>query len=153
MMVLQTLGAFLAVVGFCFILEVPKRHILSTSLVGAIGWLVYLLVVDEVDVVWATFIASLVIDICAQILARIMKTPVTIFLIGGILPLVPGSHIYRTISIIISGEQGYDMLVRTLMIAGAIALAIFIVDSLVRIEKEISNHVLEKRKKTIENTK
>ena len=67
------------------------------ALVGAIGWLVYLLVVNKGGVVWATFFASLVIDICAQILARVMKTPVTIFLIGGILPLVPGSHIYRTI--------------------------------------------------------
>lgn len=146
-MIIQTIGAFLAVVGFCFILEVPKRHIISTSLVGAIGWLVYLLVVNKGGVVWATFFASLVIDICAQILARVMKTPVTIFLIGGILPLVPGSHIYRTISIIISGEQGYDSLVQTFMIAGAIALAIFVIDSIVRIEKEISKHRMDKKEK------
>ena len=70
-----------------------------------------------------------------HILARIKKAPVTVFLIAGILPTVPGAGIYRTVYYLIQGDQALSThyLISTLHTAGAIALAIFITDSVVNL--------------------
>ena len=62
-----------------------------------------------------------------------MKAPVTVFLIAGILPSVPGAGIYRTVYYLIQGDQTLSThyLISTLHTAGAIALAIFIWNDLV----------------------
>ena len=44
MMLLQTVGAFLAVISFALILELPKKYVLLAGGIGAAGWLVFLLV-------------------------------------------------------------------------------------------------------------
>ena len=69
--------------------------------------------------------------ILAHIFARVFKAPVTVFLIPGILILVPGAGLFRSAYQLFLGTQsmaGYYML-QTLQIAGMIALAIFVVDS------------------------
>lgn len=65
-----------------------------------------------------------------------MKAPVTVFLIAGILPSVPGAGIYRTVYYLIQGDPDtfnplLDLDASTR--AGAIALAIFITDSVVNL--------------------
>ena len=47
-------------------------------------------------VVVATFIAVVVITLLSRIFAIVRKAPVTIFLVSGIFPLVPGVGIYYT---------------------------------------------------------
>ena len=87
------------------------------------------------DVVAASFLSALVISLLAHTFARIFKAPVTVFLIPGILPTVPGAGMYRTVYYIITDNRAQSSyyLMQTLEIAGVIALAIFIVDSLFRI--------------------
>lgn len=135
---IQIVGAFLAVAGFCLVLEVPRKLLYHTAFTGAIGWMVYLFASDLGCVSYvASFWAAVVVSIISHIDARRLKAPVTIFLIGGILPMVPGTGMYRTAySIIAEGaEQAYLHLQETLLIAGAIAVAIFITDSVARIIK------------------
>ena len=80
----------------------------------------------------------MVISLLSHLAARILKAPVTVFLIGGILPVVPGAGMYRTAYSIImqSSDMVYKNLQETLLIAGAIAVAIFITDSLFRLWKQ-----------------
>lgn len=71
-------------------------------------------------------------------MARALKAPVILFLLGGILPLVPGVGIYRAVYNMIYGmESASQVLVETLLITGAIALAIFVMDTLIDIEKRV----------------
>ena len=83
----------------------------------------------------AAFFSILAGAFLSHILARIMKAPVTVFLIAGILPSVPGAGIYRTVYYLIQGDQALSThyLISTLHTAGAIALAIFITDSVVNL--------------------
>ena len=83
----------------------------------------------------ATFFSILAMAFLSHILARIKKAPVTVFLIAGILPTVPGAGIYRTVYYLIQGDQALSThyLISTLHTAGAIALAIFITDSVVNL--------------------
>lgn len=135
-MVIQTVGAFLAVVSFSLILELPKKHVVLAGGIGAAGWLVYLLVQAAADsVITAAFLSSLLVALSSHIGARAFKAPVTVFLVAGILPSVPGASIYRSVSYVISSnpQLSSHYLVETLQISGAIAMAIFIMDSLFRL--------------------
>lgn len=141
-MIFQVICAFLAVYFFTMLLEIPKRYALAASLVGGVNWWVYLVVLEERgSSMTAAFFASLAVAILSQIFARIQKTPVTVFLVSGILPTVPGAGIYRSVYYFIrnNSTQGIYYLVQTLQIAGAIAMAIFITDSLFRMTQHYQN--------------
>jgi uncharacterized membrane protein YjjB (DUF3815 family) len=134
--VIQTVGAFLAVISFALILELPKRYLILSGGIGAIGWLAYLLVqAADGSVIAAAFLSSLLVALSSHIAARKFKAPVTVFLVAGILPSVPGASIYRSVSYVISNDPALSShyLVETLQISGAIAMAIFIMDSLFRL--------------------
>jgi len=80
------------------------------------------------------FFATLIVALISHSFARMLKTPVTLFLIAGILPLVPGVGMYRMVYNLIIGENGLAMFYfsETMQIAGMIAVAIFIMDTIFR---------------------
>ena len=89
-------GSFVAIIAFSVLLETPGKYLWQTGVVGAIGGGVYLLCTHRgVDVVPASFFSALAIGFMAHLFARIFKAPVTVFLIAGILPTVPGAGMYR----------------------------------------------------------
>lgn len=136
-MISQIIGAFLAVTAAAVILESPKKHIVTAAIVGAVGWAVYLLCIDALGSVTATYISGLVISTQSHIFSRMFKVPVTIFFLPGFFPLVPGSGMYLTVYEFIQGNnnlaQGH--LQNTIQIAGMIALAIFTVDTIFKVIK------------------
>ncbi len=131
-MLLQILGAFFSVVAFSFLLHVPRKFVIWAGLTGAAGWWLYLFLVNHgLSMAMATFLSGCLISLCGQIFARILKTPVTIFVITGILPLVPGAGMYRIAdSVIRSDGMTSYYITQTLIAAGMIALSIMVVDSI-----------------------
>lgn len=135
-LVVQSLAAFFAIFGFSLILEVPKKYLFCTGLAGGVCWFVYLAVSEAgYSLIAAAFLCSAAVALLSHIFARILKAPVTVFLVTGILPAVPGASIYRSVYYLIQGQtaQSTFHLTQTLQIAGAMAMAIFIVDSLFRL--------------------
>ncbi len=136
MILIQVIGTFAAVMSVAITLGVPKKFLWYAGLVGAVGWLVYLLLgAAGASTVASMFVAALAVAMISHIFARIKKTPVTLFLIAGILPLVPGVGMYRIVYNLITSNNslaGYYFS-ETMQIAGMIALAIFIMDTLFRI--------------------
>ncbi len=132
----QTIAAFLAVVFFGLLLEMPRRYLIDAGIVGGAAWLVYLLTVQwSGSNILAAFASTLVVAFISHIFARWFKAPVTAFLVAGILPAVPGASIYRCVFYVIRNDRSLATyyLVETLQIAGAIAVAIFIMDSIFRL--------------------
>ena len=135
-MVVQTIGAFFAVLSFALILEVPPKYILHAGFVGAVCWAIYMISLDCTEsVIFAAFVSTLVVALISHIFARMFKVPVTVFLVAGILPSVPGASIYRCVYYMIRSASDLSdyYLMETLQIAGAIAMAVFIMDSLFRL--------------------
>ena len=124
--------AFVAVYFIAITLEAPKRTLSYGALAGSLGWGVYLVGLSFLDIVGATFLASLFIAWIAHLFARFLRTPVTIYFIPAFIALVPGAGVYQSVYAFINKEyaEAQQHLVLTLQISGAIALAIFIVDSL-----------------------
>ena len=136
-----------AIIGFGLYFEIPKRYLLPAGLIALISWAVYLFSDSlGLSAAWASFFAALVSDFCAYFCARTLKAPVILFLLGGILPLVPGVGIYRAVYNIIYGtESASGVLIETLLITGAIALAIFIMDAMIDIEKRTRKYFRDRR--------
>ena len=84
---------------------------------------------------WQRHFSQSAAALLSQVFVRVLKAPVTIFLVAGILPTVPGASIYRSVYFLIQGQtKWYNFyLIQTIQIAGAMAVAIFIVDSLFRL--------------------
>ena len=135
-MIVRVLGAFIAIFTFAVLQETPKKYLGCAGIVGAVGWLAYLLSEHAgADTVLATFISAMTITLISHTFARIFKAPVTVFLIAGILPTVPGAGMYRIVYYIIQGDRAMSSyyLTNTLELAGVIAIAIFIMDTLFRL--------------------
>lgn len=135
-MVIQMLAVFIGVIGFALVLEVQKKYLIYCGIAGAVGWAVYLFV-QQVLPVGSVFFSSFCIALLSQIFARKLHCPVTVFLIPGIYPSVPGAGIYRTVYYIILGENTLagQYFLQTLTTAGMIALGIYVVDILWKLRK------------------
>ena len=139
---LQFIFAFFATAGFTLIFNIPHRHIFFAGFTGACGWLIfqYLQLAAHPTMI-ACLIAACVVAALGEIFARIFKEASIIFIIPGILPLVPGAGMYKTMlaflreDITAAAEIGTE----TLMLTGAIAVGILMVSSAVRALTAIFN--------------
>lgn len=128
-MIIEVIAAFISTVGFSVIFNVPKEQYFYCGLTGAIGWYFYLYSNDIFSVVTAAFISTVFITVFSRIFAVVRKTPITVFLISGIIPIVPGAGIYYTSyylimnDTILANAKGLE----TIKIACAIALGIMVV--------------------------
>lgn len=134
-MIIQVIGAFIAVFTIAIVQNVPRKFLFWAGAVSAVCWLVYLLCDQRgMSVAMSTLISTLVVALISHILARVFKAPVTIFLIPGFLPLVPGVNTYRIVYYLIQEDSAnasyYAYL--TAQIAGMIAIGIFIMDTIFR---------------------
>lgn len=125
--VIQVIIAMLATLGFSILFNAPVKHLFFCSIVGGVAWLVYILILRSGQgVAMASFIAALALTVCGRLFATIRKAPVTVFLIAGFFPLVPGAGIYYTAYNTFT--ENYSMAfgkgIETLMIAGAIVMGI-----------------------------
>ena len=86
----------IATISFGITFQVPRRHYLAAGLTGAVGWMVYIFGVElfGMSPAIATLAATLPLTACARFFSINHKAPVTIFLLPGIFPLVPGAGIY-----------------------------------------------------------
>ena len=122
--------SFIAVLAFAILFHAPRREWSPFGLTGMVGWVVYWLAVQGgISVVAASFCGTLALALLSRVLAVVRRCPVTVFLTGGIFPLVPGAGIYYTVYAFITGDNAAAVFkgVETLKIAGVIALGIVLV--------------------------
>lgn len=143
---IQLPAAFIGTIGFSALFGAPRRYYLDCGLAGTAGWAVYLLLASAgpTHVVGAAFLGALAVALMAHLLAVTRRCPVTVFLICGIIPLVPGGGIFWTAYYIITNQlrlaatTGFTALKVTIAIAGAIILAAALASRLQR--KHIKKH-------------
>lgn len=128
---IQLPAAFIGTIGFSALFGAPRRYYLDCGLAGTAGRAVYLLLASAgpTHVVGAAFLGALAVAVMAHLLAVTRRCPVTVFLICGIIPLVPGGGIFWTAYYIVTDQlrlaatTGFTALKVTIAIAGAIILA------------------------------
>ena len=132
-MILDFALAFFATIGFSVIFNVPRKEIFYCGIAGASGWFLFQLIYSY-GTVEAVFAATLIISYISRFLSFKRKMPATLYMIPGIIPLVPGTGIYYTMYFIVIGDNPQALMrgIETLMIAGVIAIGLLIVLSLPR---------------------
>ena len=118
--------------GYAFVYNIPKRLIPLAVLTGACGWLVYSQFPQQP--ITGCFLAALTVGVLSEILSRLFKDAATLFILPGILPLVPGARMYRMILALM--EQNFDragsLFIEVMSFAGSIAIALLLATSLFR---------------------
>ena len=90
-------GAALGAFGFGVLFNIHGDKLFSVSFVGFIGGYLYdFLVSCGQTPVISLFFASVAICFLSEIFARMLRTPVTSFLVCALIPLVPGGGMYYT---------------------------------------------------------
>lgn len=136
---LPCLSAFFACAGFCFLYNIRGMGILICSFGGMLGWLCYLLCAPLGSAIVQSFLAAVVISIYSEIMARVRRCPVSAYLLVALFPLVPGGGIYYSMEHAMNGETELFLstLIHTLGLAGALAVGVLSVASLVRISQNL----------------
>ena len=91
-------------VAFAVLFNVPKRFYVSCATIGTLGWLVYCAAVNQTSPAIASFFASLTVVLISRVLTVRMKCPITMFVIPGIFPLIPGASVYYMAYDLVIGE-------------------------------------------------
>ncbi|MBM7623395.1 threonine/serine exporter family protein [Sporohalobacter salinus] len=141
-MELDILAVFLATIAFGIIFKLPKRTLFNSGLAGVLGWGGYNLAFRFThNQIFASFLGVVVITVIAEISARLLKEPATLFIVSGIIPLVPGSQAYFTMLNLIKKDYqaGFETGIETILIAGAISAGIIFVGVLARLKTNESN--------------
>ena len=122
--------AFIATMAFAVLFQSPKKILLTDGLIGAVGWVVFISLRDQMGYssFYANFFGTLALALLSELSARIFKQPATVFVIPGIIPLVPG---------LINNDYngGMSILLTAITDSCAIAVGVMLVSSLFRVLK------------------
>ena len=103
--IIELLAGFTGSLGFAVLFHVSKEKLFLAGFGGFLSWAVY-----QFMGIWVAsdvprfFVSSVVVTLYAEILARVMKCPATIFLVVGTIPLIPGGGLYRTMRFFMLGD-------------------------------------------------
>lgn len=121
--IIQIISAAMGTLGFALLFQVNRRHLPLIFLGGALSWLFYLIAWEQgAGVFVSTLISAALICLWAEWMARVRKAPANIFLLTGIVPLLPGSALYYTMEGIVS--KNMSQIVRKGAETGYIAVGI-----------------------------
>ena len=121
---LQFVISYLATMLFSIIFNAPRRLLLACGFVGAMGWFIYKLTVDlDLGKVMASFLGSFILALMSHVMSRRYKRPVIIFIVPGIIPLVPGGLAYEATRFLVSNQYTHavNTFLEVTLISGAIA--------------------------------
>lgn len=135
-MIIELFAVLVSSAAFSIGFNIRGKHLFYAVVGGAVSWAVYFFTsgLFETDIP-SYLLAAAAISLYCEIVARVNKTPVTVYLVVGIIPLVPGWLIYRTMLSFIQADQSVfiERLMYTVSIAGAIALGVVAVSSIFRL--------------------
>ncbi len=124
--------AFIATLGFSVLFNIRGFNVVLAALGGAAGWFAYLFSVSlSGGPIFSFFIASIVVGVYAEVMARVRSAPATTFAVCAVIPLVPGGGMYYTMFESIQGNtaRSLELGMETLITAGAIATGLVLVSS------------------------
>ena len=132
----QLIAAFLGTMAFAVLFGVPRNYYFDAGFCGMMGWLLYLILTrySAFSAVEVMFCATALVTLIALLQSIGRKCPITVFLISGIFPLVPGAGIFWTSYNIVSNQlpealnTGFAALKATVAIAFGI-LAVMEINS------------------------
>ncbi|MDY0404592.1 threonine/serine exporter family protein [Virgibacillus sp. 179-BFC.A HS] len=123
----QMITSFLGAAGFALLFNAPKRTLIPCGLIGMFGWVLYYVLAEHgIDIVPATVLAAILVAVLTQICAKVYKTPIIIFIVGGIIPLVPGGMAYNAMRHFVENDYNIaiEYSVKVMLLSGGIGFGL-----------------------------
>jgi len=120
---------------FAVLVAVPRRYLGEAAAVGLVTGLVFgVLSRAGMDGAGAAGVAALAGSTLSEVLARVRHQPAVIFLLPGLIPLVPGVTIYHAMADLVTGRGSMAVQAagQTFLWAAAIALGVGLAAALIR---------------------
>lgn len=142
--VVQLIVALTGSWGFAILFGVRPKLAVPASFGGFFGWAIYLLLENSGQGIFIScFVAAAFAAFYAEVLARVLKAPATLFLVPSFIPLIPGSTLYYTMSNAVARDweqvryYGNRTWQYALAIAGGISLVWAFSYMITQIRKEV----------------
>ena len=134
-MYIHIIFSYAAAVGFAVFLNAPRKTLFISGAVGMISWTIYVILMRlNFDMMFSNFMGASVASLLCEILAIKYKKPTILFVVPGIITLIPGLGLYNTMFHIIEGK--YILALETgsnvMFASGSIALGVIVVSSIFR---------------------
>ncbi|WP_080845847.1 threonine/serine exporter family protein [Cytobacillus gottheilii] len=132
--------SFIASAAFGILFNAPKKSLLQCGFVGMVGWMIYIILVDRYfDAVVSSLIAAFSIAVLSQMFARYYRTPIIIFSVSGIIPLVPGGLAYDAMRNFVENDYNtaIQLAAKAFMISGSIAVGLVVSEVLNQLIRKI----------------
>lgn len=126
-MIIQVCAAMIGTIAFSLLFGVPKKFYPWCGIIGGAGWAVYVLASGYCSPSAASFLATVVVIFLSRAAAVRNRCPSTIFLISGILPLVPGAGIYWTVYYLVTEQLRQAVYTGYEAVKAAVAIVLGIV--------------------------
>ena len=124
---IQTIMGCIGAVCFSVLFNVRGKRLLLIALASMLCWLGYVLCdIFGAGIFWAIFCGTVVAGLISEVLARVVKVPVLMLLVPTLIPLFPGSTLYKMMSSLVRSENELFLHYARQLLeqAGAIALGI-----------------------------
>ena len=96
--------SFIGTIAYAVMFQVPRRFYIGCGITGSVGWMMYKFASVYCSVAVASFIGTVCAVLVARMLTVRLKCPITIFMISGIITLVPGAGIYFTAYYLVTNQ-------------------------------------------------
>ena len=152
--IMQILAAMVGALGFGMLFNIRKNKLIAVALGGGLGWAIFILMghIGANEAI-GYFVASLLVSLYAELMARLLKAPATIFIAPSIIPLVPGASLYYTMAYALGGnsdlfiQKAVDSLILACAIAVGVIAAAVVMKLILRILQAIQTKLDTSRAK------
>lgn len=129
----QVFMAFLSSISFAIIFNLHGRRMLLAGLGGMLGWIAYLIFYHFSNLEVVSYgLATVITTLYSQAIARIVKSPTTLFLVPTVVPILPGGFLYYTMLYAVQGDWPMFLSkgILTLSTAAAISVGMLVGSSM-----------------------
>lgn len=135
--VIQIIASTIGALGFAVLFNVRgTKKLLAAALGGGFGRALFLLLCLAIDSsVLCHFIVAMTVSFYAELMARVLKTPATVFIAPCLIPMMPGASLYYTMANALGDNvDGFlEKGVATLETATALAVGIIVATVVMRL--------------------
>lgn len=125
----QFLAAFVGTFAFAVLFGAPRKQYFMAGLIGAAGWLFYLVLTRSglTGAGIGVVLSTILVCVCSRAVAVPSKCPSTVFVLCGIFPLVPGAGIFWCTYYLISQQLSQSLVTGFTAAKMAIAIVLGII--------------------------
>ncbi len=134
--ILPCLYSLIASIAFGVQFNIKLRHMIMAGIGGTLTQFIFLAFeMSGTNEMLCYFFSAAAVSVYSEIMARRLHVPVNMYLVIGIIPLVPGGYMYNTMITLIGGdtETFFGMFLTAVGMAGSIAMGVFVVSAIVRL--------------------